>query len=66
MGKLKKKNRPIKWQKSNSKLCTYVTLENLANDFKVQLLIIILNQCEGIPLVDMIDTDKLRAAFEDR
>lgn len=39
----------------------YGTLENLTNNFEVQLLIIIWNQG-----VDIVDTDKLRAAFEDR
>lgn len=44
----------------------YATLENLATDLETQLQVIIRQQCKGPPGPDPINTEKIRAAFEEK
>lgn len=53
-----------KYAKTKFKIM-YATLENLANDFEAQILTIIRHQCKGTPVSETVNTDSLRAAFED-
>jgi len=43
----------------------YATLDNLCADFEAQLTIIIRHQCKGGAVGDLVDTEKLRAEFEE-
>lgn len=44
----------------------YAILENLASDFENQMTVIIKYQCKGLPGVDVVDEENLRAAFEEK
>lgn len=42
----------------------YATLENLARDLEIHMSVIIRHRCKGTPVSDVVDNEKLRAAFE--
>ncbi|XP_050435209.1 uncharacterized protein LOC126842324 [Adelges cooleyi] len=44
----------------------FATIENLYSDFETQLMVIIRHQCKSTPVVDAIDTDSVRALFEEK
>lgn len=44
----------------------YAMLENMCLDFEAQLTIIIRQQCKGTPVGELVDTEKLRAMFEEK
>lgn len=44
----------------------YATLENLARDFEIHMSSIIRHKCKGTPTSDVVDDEKLRAAFEEK